>query len=256
METFRAKFRFDPAKSLMIGVERECFLVDLAGDIVPAAPQLLEVLTDRDRFGYELSACQLEERVGPSTLHGLRELLVRNDEEMSAAEKLVGVQRLHIDVAPETMPLDVYPDPTGRYREITRSMPREVLCAACRIVGTHVHVGMPDHATALAVYNAVIGKTKEFSRIGDRSGSGERLRIYRTVAPDCDPRPYQNWEDFYVEAHKRGCVEDPRRIWTLIRISVHGTLEFRMFGVSPDFDIILEWVQLCHDACREAMAGL
>ncbi|MEK7498442.1 MAG: hypothetical protein AAB611_01120, partial [Patescibacteria group bacterium] len=43
-------------------------------------------------------------------------------------------------------------------------------------------------------------------------------------------------------AQFRGFAENPRNCWDLIRISRHGTIEFRMFGVTDHVDEVLMWV--------------
>ena len=140
------------------------------------------------------------------------------------------------------MPLDVYPDPSGRYREIIKNMPREILLAACQVTGTHIHIGMPDHETALKVYNAVVKHMTVLREKGNGS-FGERIRIYKMVAPNWESLPYRDWNDFYDSAVKFGFENDPRRCWNLIRISVHGTIEFRMFGSTPSFERIISWAR-------------
>ena len=253
MERFRGQFKFDREKALYIGVERECFLLDHNGRIAPLAPRVLTTLTDFRRFGYELSACQLEERAGPSrNIDDLRTELERNDSILTETECELGFRRLHIEVAPEDMPLDVYPDPTGRYQRITRGMTRDTLLAACRVAGTHVHIGMPDHETALHAYNRVISHCPALCEKGNGS-FGDRLAIYRVMAPDYAPEPYRNWDAFHETALQKGFVEDPRRCWTLIRISVHGTLEFRMFGATPSLSRIVEWARACRSLCERAV---
>ncbi len=246
------RFNFDPEKSLFIGVERECFLTNKNGVIVPISPAILKELNDYDRFGYELSACQLEERIGPCVIDDLNGLLAENDIVLRSAEEKLGFGRLHIEVGPEDMPLDVYPDPSGRYREIIKNMPREILLAACQVTGTHIHIGMPDHETALKVYNAVVKHMTVLREKGNGS-FGERIRIYKMVAPNWESLPYRDWNDFYDSAVKFGFENDPRRCWNLIRISVHGTIEFRMFGSTPSFERIISWARFCHDICKEAM---
>jgi carboxylate-amine ligase len=257
MKTFWERFGFDPAKKLYVGVERERFLTS-GGRIAPIAPLVLERLKRYGgRFGYELSACQLEDRVGPCSVEEVEDSLSNNDLLIAAAEMDTGAGgpwgSLHLEMGPEDMPLDVYPDPTGRYQEITRDMPRHVLLAACRILGTHVHIGMPDHETALRAYNDVISHCAILCERGNGS-FGERLATYRIMAPDCMPQPYRDWEHFSSVATEKGFAEDPRRCWTLIRISVHGTIEFRMFGATSSLSRIVGWVRLCHDLCRRAMS--
>jgi gamma-glutamyl:cysteine ligase YbdK (ATP-grasp superfamily) len=252
MRKFLDLFRFDPQKTLYVGVERECFLLDQSGAVAPLAAQVLNKLPNDGRFGYELSACQLEERIGPSQIDDVHRRLLENDAIIRAVEKEVGCRRLHAEVGPEDMPLDMYPDPSGRYARITENMPRNVLLAACRVAGTHVHIGMPNHATALKAYNRVIESCYDLCQKGDGS-FGERLEIYRVIAPDYDPPKYESWKAFYETALQKGFDKDPRRCWTLIRISVHGTLEFRMFGVTSSLDRVVSWAKLCHVLCAEAM---
>lgn len=249
MEEFMRRFRFDPKKSFLVGVERECFLTR-EGKIAPIASEVLARLPKSGRFGYELSACQLEERIGPCHVDEVGNELLANDMILSLAEKKLRFSRLHAEVGPEDMPLDVYPDPSGRYAEISRKMPREVLLAACQVIGTHVHIGMPNHEIALDIYNEVIKHCGMLCAKGD-SSSGRRLAIYRIVAPEADPKPFGSWKHFHEVAIQKGFENDPRRCWTLIRISVHGTLEFRMFGATPSFETIVGWAKLCRNLCAD-----
>ena len=248
-----------------MGVEQECFLTSVDGEgriggkVAPIAGRSVAALPKRSgdsflpEYGYELSACQLEYKVGPCTIDEFDGRLVQLEEELSVYEKRLGFRRRHFEVGPEDMSLEVYPDPSGRYQEIVKTMPRNILLSACRVIGTHVHVGMPDHETALKVYNHVIRKCDWLCEVGNGS-FGERLEIYRVVAPDCDPSPYTDWSDLFRVACAKGFDKDPRRCWTLIRISKHGTIEFRMFGATESKDRVVKWAKLCHDLCAEAMS--
>ncbi|MBU6232064.1 hypothetical protein KGP36_05445, partial [Patescibacteria group bacterium] len=196
--------------------------------------------------------CQVESRVGPSVLAHLAGELRASEGLLREAMDKAGSSPLHAEVGPEDMPLDVYPDPSGRYQEIVKAMPRDVLLAACRVIGTHIHVGMPDHETALKAYNRAVEKCGWLCSKGNGS-FGERLDIYRIVAPECDPSPYRDWPEFYRAACAKGFDKDPRKCWTLIRISRHGTIEFRMFGVTSSIERIVGWAKLCYDLCAEAI---
>lgn len=251
INAFIQRFNFRENMGLFVGVERECHLVDKGGSIVPMAAEVLNIIND-EHFGYELSACQLESRTDPVRILSLREALFDNDEVARSALDKLSLGCLHKEVAPFDMPLDVYQDPTGRYQKITKDMPIEILRAACRVIGTHVHIGMPDHETALRVYNNVIGYTDELMSLGDGS-NGERLEIYRIMAPDATPKAYTSWKGFYSTACEKGFDQDPRKCWTLIRISVHGTIEFRMFGTTDNLDTIVEWASRCLDLCANSM---
>lgn len=251
MEKFLAQFEFKPEGAMLVGIERETLLTQ-NGNIVPIAEKVLKRLNNHQRYGYELSACQLEDRVGPTTLPNLMNELLGNEAEIKKAEQELGFQRWHYEVGPDDMPLDVYPDPTERYQRITENMPKDILLAACRVIATHVHIGMPDHQTALRAYNKVIDHCDELCRIGDGS-CGERLEIYKKMAPDFNPPFYAGWNSFYEEAIQKGFLSDPRKCWHLIRLSIHGTIEFRMFGATSELSRIVSWAKRCHELCQSYM---
>ena len=274
MQKFIALFNFVAQNAFMIGIERECHLTDLGGQIVPWAPKVLPWLWSRfsgrqQCYGYELSACQLEDRfAAPVPLSRVKEQLLLNEAEIKEAEEQLGFRRMFRGVAPEDMPLDVYPN--ERYLRLTQTMPREVLAAACRVAGIHIHIGMPDAKTALRVYNSVIKHLKLLYRAGC-TYTGDRLGLYRQVvhsnmpkserirlfeqhlvtAPE--PPPYDSWEQFYERAKREGFDQDPRRLWDFIRISKHGTIEFRVMDTTDDLDLIEDWARLCYDLCRTSL---
>lgn len=254
-EEFIDQFKFNPSRNLFVGIERECHLVNSDGNIVPIAVKVLDHLgfnrtgSNNGHFGYELSACQIEWRAGPCRLINLTDNLKRDENILKQAEEKLGFTRSFDEVAPEDMPLDVYPDPTGRYQEITKNMPRRVLSAACRVIATHIHIGMPNPKTALRAYNKVIEKIDYLCEIGDHS-DGKRLEIYKIMAPNYLSPHYKSWSDFYDKAVHENFTEDPRSCWTLIRISKHGTIEFRMFGATEDLNEILYWACFCRKICQ------
>lgn len=248
-ECFDNLFSFDRTKTLQVGIERECFITR-DGVIVPEAPRLLSLLP-HPRFSYELSACQLEERIGPCEIrdvgNGLRQV-----PELTAALRKLGLQVLHQELAPCDMPLDIYPDPTGRYQRIVETISADLLRAACRVAATHVHVGMPDREVAVRVHDRVLPALGRLCSLGDRS-QGRRLQVYRVMARDWEPKPLGSWKTYRSLAREKGFFRDPRQCWRLIRISVHGTIEFRMFGATGNLQEIESWARECHRLCQEAL---
>jgi gamma-glutamyl:cysteine ligase YbdK (ATP-grasp superfamily) len=253
LKQFKSLFRYDGSKQGFVGVEREAFICS-SGVIVPRAQEVLASVGQNNEFAYELSKCQIESRAGPCLLSGLGKSLHVTEQRLARVLAGLELSLRHCEVGPEDMPLDIYPDPTGRYQQITKDMPREILLAACRVIGTHVHVGMRDHEMALRVYNYAIRHVQELCEKGNGS-FGERLAIYRQMAPDFEPKAYRSWQDYYDQACSKGFAEDPRKCWTLIRISVHGTIEFRMFGATGSIDRIVGWAGRCHELCQEAMVS-
>lgn len=253
MGSFASRFKFDPQKHLFVGVERECFLTR-KGKIVPIAAEIISKLngSSSGSYGYELSACQLETRTSPTRIEEIGRVLADSHRLLNEHEKTLGFEALHQEVAPYKMPLDVYPDPTGRYQVITKKMPIKVLRAACRVAGTHIHIGMASPEQAVAAYNVAIEHLNELCKMGNKS-KGERLQIYKIMAPDFKPPHYDSWECYERYAKNHGFDETPRNCWHLIRISIHGTIEFRVFGATPRVDEIVEWTNLCHSICRDAL---
>jgi len=251
MEPFTSKFKFDPDKHLLVGVERECFLTR-DNNIVPIAPEIIPELGGNGNYGYELSACQLEIRTIPTRMETFGEILAESDQMLRRDEKKIGFETVHYEVAPYDMPLDVYPDPTGRYQVITKNMPQNILRAACRVAGTHIHIGMASPEHAIRAYNATIKHLPELCKMGDKS-NGERLQIYKIMAPDFSPPRYDDWGCYEAYAKSHGFEENPRNCWHLVRISIHGTIEFRMFGSTSNISEILEWAFVCHSICKNAL---
>lgn len=246
LSRFLKQFDFQPQMYLNIGVERECFLLR-NGQIAPIAPEIIPGI-DHPAVGYELSACQLEYRIGPVALCEVHANIERMERLIFASENCLGFRHNFIEVAPDDMPLDVYPDPNGRYQKIAVGMSREVLLAACQVTGTHIHIGMPSHDVALRTYNRVVSHCERLCELGDGSHK-QRLMLYRKIEPNPAPHQYDSWEHFYEVACERGFEQNPRNCWDLIRISRHGTIEFRMFGATNDIGQIVSWAQECHAVC-------
>ncbi|MFA6422070.1 MAG: hypothetical protein WCV92_01585 [Candidatus Buchananbacteria bacterium] len=215
-------------------------------------------------YGNELSACQFEEKFDePCDLGRIEAKFAENEREIQAAERALGFGRVFVPAAPLDMPLNIYPD--ERYLRITRDMPMEVVRAACRVAGVHVHIGMPDHDSALRVYNEAV---RHFDELCELGSTEERLREYRRAAKGMStrmelfrdhlmtsfvPPSYPGWAEFHARAVKDGFADDPRRLWDFIRISKHGTIEFRMFDTTRDVSLIVSWARFVHEICARAV---
>ncbi|MEY2641291.1 MAG: Glutamate-cysteine ligase family [Candidatus Parcubacteria bacterium] len=250
LELFRNRFAFKPQYAWYVGCEREAFVVNADDEIVPLSQYALSLLKD-DAFGYELSACQLESRVGPTLIDSMEQKVEEQQVMLQQKLSMNGLGVRYETVAPATMPLDVYPDPTGRYQQIAAQLPQDVLLAACRVAGTHFHIGMPDMETALHVYNDVIQDLDTLVEAGNKT-QGERMSIYQTMAPNFRPAPYTDSAHMHQYYCEHGFVDDPRRCWHLIRISAHGTIEFRMFDNTDDPAQVALWGRMCYERCRNA----
>ena len=244
IQNFMSKFLFDPAKAGKVGIEIECFLLR-DGVIAPIAAEVLSHIDDAD-FTNEMSACQLEYRVGPIDLSEVPQKLQEKDDYLTELEARHNFRRSYQEIILEGMPLDVFPD--TRYLDISSRMPPEVLTAACQVIGLHVHVGLPDHETALDTYNRVVPHTPWLISLGDGS-NGARMKAYHLVSPDSMPPQLPSWEHFHEMAVQNGFVGNPRDNWKLIRLTAHGTIEFRMFGSTSDIGRVASIAESCHTLC-------
>jgi gamma-glutamyl:cysteine ligase YbdK (ATP-grasp superfamily) len=245
MVPFLQKFVFRPELQGHVGVEREYFLLDGAGRPVPCSHQFLSVAHD-PAWTYELSACQVEHRTSPrKTDAEIRRELAdgrRHGEEIAQS---IGCRLAALEVAPADMPLDVYAhDP--RYAGIVECLALATLRAACRVTGTHIHVGMSSLDEALEASNALRPYIENLIRQGDHSG-GERIRLYCEMATSSMPPHYLGRSHFEAVAREQGFHENPRNCWHLVRVSRHGTVEVRLFGVTDDDDEVLRWISAVRD---------
>jgi len=253
VKDFMNYFNFKKERSLFVGVERESFIRTSDWQFATGedTQRLLKYLGDDMRFGYEFPACQLEDRVGPLKLHEVEMALTTNDNKINHALEILGLLRSRYEVE-EKVPLEIFPDPTGRYQKIAERLSDNILRSAFSVIGTHVHIGMPDHETALMVYNQVTEYVNELCSLGDNS-NGRRLEHYKKVATNFYPPKYRNWDHFFGTACDKGFATNPRNCWSIIRISAHGTIEFRMFGATEDTGKTMSWIKICHDICKKAM---
>lgn len=236
---FLSRFQFHPELRGYSGIEREFFLAGPDGRLVPQSPRFLKTVDDV-AWTYELSACQVEHRTDPCRgLDDLREQLRAGTELGQVTAECLGMRLLVSEVGPEDMTLDVYPD--VRYLRIVETLPLSILRAACRVAGLHIHLGVSNMDEAIRVYNAGIEAVDRLIRLGDHS-SGLRFDLYRQMATQWMPNRYESPQHFYTIACERGFADNPRNCWDLIRITRHGTVEFRMFGMTSSLDEILGWV--------------
>ena len=162
----------------------------------------------------------------------------------------MGLRLINKEVAESLSPLTIYPDP--RYLEIAGRISKEKLDAASRVTGTHIHIGTKNINQAIAINNFLVPYCETFCRMGDRS-NGERLRLYKLMADNWKPFIYQDPEHLFQIASDEGFVENPRNCWKLIRISIHGTVELRMFGSSENIDEILGWISFIKSILKEVL---
>ncbi|MFH1315748.1 MAG: glutamate-cysteine ligase family protein [Candidatus Uhrbacteria bacterium] len=222
-----------------MGIEREYFLVDERGLPVPRSPEFLERIND-SQWGYELSACQVEHRTPPlNDLDQIKKCLSTGQKHGQQVADEMGCRMVAMEVAPVGMDLSIYPH-DQRYAEIADSIPRSTLRAANRITGTHFHIGVQHLYEAVELSNQLEQHLDEMIKLGCHDP--ERLELYKTMAPNWQPPNYKNHFNFAYTADEQGFTDNLRNCWHLIRISIHGTVEIRCFGVTEDIEEVMSWV--------------
>lgn len=241
LQSFLSLYRFDASLARHTGIEREFVLTDDRGNPVPKSPEFLRAVQD-SAWTYELSACQVEHRTQPHGSHAtLRTDLEAGSLNGQRVAQKIGCVLSVTEVAPWDMPLDVYPD-NIRYQMLATTLPREVLRSACRVMGLHIHRGVCSMNEAIDLHNALLEELPRLTAMGDHS-NGERLRLYGDMAIHAKPCQIHSVGQLYERALSQGFVEDPRRDWSFVRISSHGTVEIRVFGMTDNMNEILEWVR-------------
>lgn len=240
---FLSKFNFKPELAGFIGTEREQFLMVGGGldggQYATRAEDFLRMINN-SKWTYELSACQVESRTNPQKdLAAIKLEILENENCGNQVAHKLGLHLANIEVASRNMPFTVYPDP--RYLEIAKNITQDRLEAACRVTGTHIHLGTRDIDHAIAINNLLVPHTETLCNLGDHL-NGERLRLYRTMAENWRPMVYRDPKHLFEVAQTENFTDNPRNCWKLIRISAHGTVELRMFGVTYNVDEIIEWI--------------
>lgn len=240
---FFLAYEFCPDLAGFVGLEFESFTVDATSDlVVPAAGSFLDGMR-RSTWGEELSACQVEFRTRPLRSESdIRAELSRRFTEGDRRAAQLGLKLDFTEVAPEGMPLDVFPG-NPRYSQISQSLGTDRLRAACRVAGLHIHYGVRNWDHAIAVYGRLRESLPQLIAAGDGS-KGERMRLYEQVAVRCDPPPLRRKEELYAAAVENGFADSPRNCWWLIRISPYGTVEVRVFGTTRNVDVALNCVRM------------
>lgn len=238
---------------LTMGVEEEFLLVDRHSR-APAgrAPQV--IAATRAVLGpqvqQEFYTAQVETCTRPTTdASELRAELARLRSIVSAAAAEEGCLLVAsgTPVIPPERPLEVTPDPrylrmADRYTHVLGDL-RQVVC------GCHVHIGMPDRGSALALANHMrpwlpvfqaLAANSPFDR-GTDSGYASWRAVEHALWPTVGPAPVLDeaqYERTVETLLLTGRLLDRRMIYWYARPSEHvPTLEIRVADVNADLDV-------------------
>jgi len=237
----RGEHRFGSSPPLTVGVEEELLLVDGDLRLIPAAEGVLERIDPdfRKAVSTEIFATQIELKTG-----------VCLDAAQAAAE-LTSVRRAVAAAGARLMGSGLYPGEAGeaalveksRYLPVKRDLVSILDTPPC---GLHVHVGVPDPETAIAVANAMrhhlplLAALTANSPIRDGADTGlasGRASVVRRYPRFELPRAFRDYEDFLRVADQliaAAGVDDYTYIWWDVRPHPKlGTVEVRGMDVLP-----------------------
>lgn len=168
--------------------------------------------------------------------------VVRGRAELCAAADRVGLAIAAAGTHPFSNWVDQVISPGERYQHIIEE--QQQLARSLLIFGLHVHVAVPDRATAIDLMNAARYFLPHLLALSTSSpfwmGRDTGLKSYRTAIFRRFPRTgipdhfgswseYENYLNLLVDLH---CIDDGKKIWWDIRPHpTFGTLEFRVCDV-------------------------
>jgi len=226
---------------LTVGVEEELLLVDAECGLVAEAERVLAGI-DPDRRGAvstEIFATQIELKTGVCLDVG------------QAARELTEVRRAVAATGTRLMGSGLYPGDSGepslvekaRYAPVKQDLVSLLATPPC---GLHVHVGVPDPETAVAVANALrhhlptlaaLTANSPFRDGTDTGMASARASVVRSYPRFELPRAFRDYEDFIRVADQvvaAAGVDDYTYIWWDVRPHPKlGTVEVRGMDVQP-----------------------
>jgi carboxylate-amine ligase len=247
------------------GVEEEFHLVDPVSFRLTRSPALAEAVLRREAGPHlhaEITTTQLEAVTGICTsLSGLRAELVTTRAEAAGAAARAGVRIL----AASTHPFDSWQQqditPAPRYEAMVDRWAG--LALQQDICGCHVHVGVPDLDTAVAVmdrarpYLSVLLAMTGSSPFHDGVDTGHHS--YRTMWwsrwPMTGPPEYlgsaERFQEVVAGLVASGVVADASNLYWDLRPSSHlPTLEFRLGDVCTEVDDVVLHAALARSLVR------
>ena len=240
------------------GIERERFIVNRKGQIVPQIGTLLPRVHEIARnnglpeslFTYELFAGQIEDRTLPyGSLGELEKALVLNDRVMSKAASQFGLAFDCSEVveASRITSLEVNPF-DSRHKSIWQSAPLERRTAASIVAAVHVHISVAEGEAVKMLNFCRRDVIDDLIDIGDHSNR-RRINAYRAMAEtDGVPPIFSSFAEVlkYIDA-KGG----EKNVWDLVRYKRSTrTIEFRMFGTTQNVQEVLGYVKACIDVAE------
>src|SRR4051794_15466525 len=238
-EAGRAAHKFGSSGPLTIGVEEELLLVDEGCGLVATGEEVLEEIDfeRRKSVSTEIFATQIELKTGICL------------DAVQAAKELAEVRRAVAATGARLIGSGVYPGEAGepqlvekaRYETVKKDLAGLLATPPCAL---HVHVGMPDPETAVAVANAMrhhlpllaaLTANSPFRDGADTGLASARAAAVRSYPRFELPRAFRDYEDFLRVADQliaAAGVSDYTYLWWDVRPHPNlGTVEVRGMDV-------------------------
>lgn len=252
---------FGSGPPFTIGVEEELFLVDpVTGRQVNSSAAVLERLGDTEgEVARELHACQVELitevcRSAPEAVAAIASL--------RGAVAGTGVGILASGTHPSAAEGEAEITDRDRYERIRYLLGDAV---ADPISGLHVHIGMPDPATAIRVFNALrrdlpllqaLAANSPFRHARDTGLASAREVTLRAWPRSGTPRAMRDFEDFCaMTASLARAADVPDYTWFWWKLRPHprlGTVEIRALDAQTRLADTACIVALAHCLARNA----
>jgi carboxylate-amine ligase len=240
-EAARREHKFGSSTPLTMGVEEELLLVDENCGLVAEGEKVMEQIDadHRKAVSTEIFSTQIEMKTG-----------VCLDAEQAVRE-LRDVRGAIAAIGSRLMGSGVYPGEEGepalvekaRYVPVKKDLVSLLCTPPC---GLHVHVGVPDPETAVAVANAMrhhlpvleaLTANSPFRDGADTGMASARASVVRSYPRFELPRAFRDYEDFLRVADQliaAAGVDDYTYIWWDVRPHPNlGTVEVRGMDIQP-----------------------
>lgn len=241
MATLADEHRFGASAPLSLGVEEELLLVDEQLALVASAEETIARLpaSAQGQVSTELFATQIELKTGicAGAADAVAELEAARRATREAGARLLG-SGLHPAYTGDSELVD-----KPRYEVVQKDLAGLLDTPPC---GLHVHVGMPDPETAVAVANALrqhlpllqaLSANSPFRAGRDTGMASARAAVVRAYPRFEMPREFADFEEFVRVADQlvlAAGVEDYTYLWWDVRLHPRlGTVEVRGMDVQP-----------------------
>jgi carboxylate-amine ligase len=240
----RPEDRFGASPPLSLGVEEELLLIDGEGRLAPAAEEVLESVAGTplaERVSAEIFTEQIELKTG----------ICRDGGEV--LEQLGALRRDVREAGFTLLACGLHPTAAGgeavlvdkpRYEVVRKDLGSLLKTPPC---GLHVHVGMSDPETAIALTNAfrlylpvlqALSANSPFEEGLDSGHASARTQVVRSYPRFQVPRGFRDYAEFLEVADQLTAaagVDDYTYIWWDVRPHPRlGTVEVRALDVPTE----------------------